>query len=293
MTGTPPTLNPVPDTTADVTADVTADALAYAERAAALSGVRVRELVDLGDLQEVYRFFDSIWHFVPHDPPITVELMRAFAHTGNYVAGAYEGERLVGASAGFLAAPPGQVLHSHVTGASIGRGIGYALKLHQRAWALARGLDRVTWTFDPLVRRNAYFNLVKLGALPEEYLQRFYGTMGDAINGGDESDRVLAVWRLRGARARAACQGRGAVAEVPGGAAIGLADHDGRPVPGPVDAPVVLVAVPRDVERLRAADPGAALAWRQAVREVLGGLMHEGARVTGFHERTYYVVERA
>lgn len=269
------------------------DALACAEAAAAASGVQVRELVGFEDFQEVFRLFDAIWHPLPANPPVTVELMRAFSHTGNYVAGAYDGKRLVGASVGFLAAPPGQVLHSHITGASIGRGIGFALKLHQRAWALARDLNRITWTFDPLVRRNAHFNLAKLGARPEKYLRRFYDTMDDAVNAGDESDRVLAVWRIAEPRVAALCRGEALAPPVPADAVVALEDRWGRPVRGRSDARVVLVAVPQDIERLRLTDPALALAWRHALREVLGGLLDEGATVTGFHQRAYYVVERA
>ncbi|GII03903.1 GNAT family N-acetyltransferase [Planobispora takensis] len=255
-------------------------------------GVVVRELHSLQEFGEVFRLFERIWRPDPGNPPATVELMRALSHAGNYVAGAYEDGRLAGASVGFLAAPAGRALHSHVTGASAGRGIGFALKLHQRSWALERGLDRVTWTYDPLVRRNAHFNLVKLGALPEEYLPSFYGAMGDAINAGDESDRVLAVWRLAEPHVAAAARREPYLPDVPAEAVTGLGERDGRPVAGRTDARVVLVAVPDDVEDLRRRDPEAAKAWRHAVREVLGGLMEEGAKVTGFHHKSCYVVER-
>ncbi|MCC5578403.1 GNAT family N-acetyltransferase [Microtetraspora sp. AC03309] len=256
-----------------------------------MTGVAVRELHTIAEFEDVFRFFDDIWHPEPGGAPITVELMRALSHSGNYVTGAYEGDRLSGASVGFLAAPAGRVLHSHVTGASIGRGIGYTLKLHQRDWALARGLDRITWTYDPLVRRNAHFNLAKLGARPEEYLPSFYGTMEDAINGGDESDRMLAIWRLTDPHVLAAVRREPYAPQIPPDAAIGLADRDGHPVPGRTDARTVLVAVPGDIESLRRTDPGAAKAWRHAVREVLGGLLRDDYRVTGFHRKSCYVVE--
>ncbi|MGV9778802.1 GNAT family N-acetyltransferase [Streptosporangium sp. NPDC003464] len=264
----------------------------YAEAAAEAAGVRIVELSELSGFEEVHRLFDDIWHPGPGDPPISVEMMRALSHAGNYVAGAYQGGRMVGASVAFFGAPPGQVLHSHVTGASVGRGIGFALKLHQRAWALDRGLDRITWTYDPLVRRNAHFNMVKLGARPEEYLPSFYGVMEDAINTGDESDRVLAVWRLSEPRVSAAVRGEPYRPQVPPDAVTALAERDDRPVAGRGDARVALVAVPSDIETLRRADPGAALAWRHAVRDVLGGLMREGARVTGFTGEGHYIVER-
>ncbi|MEV4394161.1 GNAT family N-acetyltransferase [Nonomuraea sp. NPDC049607] len=256
-----------------------------AAAAAAKSGVVIRELHEIGEFSQVFRLFEQIWRPDPGNAPVSVEMMIGFAHAGNYVTGAYEGDVLVGASVGFRAA--GGALHSHVTGASIGRGIGYALKLHQRAWCLEQGLERVTWTFDPLVRRNARFNLVKLGARPEEYLRDFYGVMADAINEGDSSDRLLAVWPLDEQpiepRVEPA-EGRPRVLEEGGdGPLVRAADTD-------TDVDVVLVGTPRDVERLRGQDPAAARAWRAAMREVLGGLMESGGRVVGLTDHGDYVV---
>ena len=68
----------------------------------------------------------------------------------------------------------------------------------------------IAWTYDPLIRRNAYFNLAKLGARPVEYLPNFYGAMDDAINGGTETDRMLVRWELRSDLAVAACAGEAA-----------------------------------------------------------------------------------
>ncbi|TMR23688.1 GNAT family N-acetyltransferase [Nonomuraea turkmeniaca] len=252
------------------------------EEAAAKAGVVVRELREIDEFREVYRLFDQIWHPDPHNAPISVELMIGFAHTGNYVAGAFEASTLVGASVGFRA--EGGALHSHVTGAVMGRGVGYALKLHQRDWCQERGLERITWTFDPLVRRNARFNLVKLGAMPEEYLEDFYGAMADAINEGDVSDRLLAVWQV-------APEDRGQeVSHVEALPAL-LASEGERPVIRGVQGDRVLVGTPRDIEALRRTDPAAAKEWRTAVRTVLGGLLGGGGRVIGFTDRGEYVVE--
>ncbi|GAB3155028.1 GNAT family N-acetyltransferase [Microbispora hainanensis] len=263
-----------------------------AARAAGRRGLRVAELRTIAEFERVVRLFDGIWHPEPWNPPITAELMRALSHAGGYVAGAFEGRELVGAAVAFLAAPAGQALHSHVTGA-VRPGAGFALKLHQRAWALERGLSRITWTFDPLVRRNAHFNLAKLAALPEEYLPDFYGSMGDAVNAGDESDRVLVVWRPADPRVVRACDG---LPHRPAGAddAVAvLADRDGLPVALPADGPAVLVAVPADVETLRRTAPETAKAWRHAVRDVLGGLMARGRAVTGFAGGCYVVERRS
>lgn len=255
--------------------------------------VRLCELRRLEEFRAVEELFADIWRPPPGSPgPVSTELIRALSHAGNYVAGAYLGARLVGASVGFLSAPPGHALHSHITGVRAGRGIGHALKLHQRDWARAQGLDRITWTFDPLVRRNAYFNLSKLGATLVEYHPGFYGTMHDAINTGDDSDRVLALWRIGpGSPGPAGPDaGSGRLGEAP--EPLLVADGSGRPRTLATDAPTVVVELPSDIEALRRADPAAATAWRLAVREVLGGLLSDGAQVSGFHGRSGYLVDR-
>jgi predicted GNAT superfamily acetyltransferase len=283
-------------------------------RAAGAAGVSIRELDSMGELEDAVALFYEIWHPGPGTQPISAELMRALSKAGNYIAGAYDagsGE-LVGACVGFFGPPAHESLHSHIAGvcaAGLGRSVGFALKVHQRAWALRHDATQIAWTYDPLVRRNAYFNLVKLGARPEEYLPNFYGGMQDQINGGGDTDRVLVSWDLRAADVAAACAGKvtpaDAAAEIAAGARVALeATPDGYPAlssgrPGPAGSPrravtgqgaTVLVAVPADVERLRAADPAAATAWRAAVRDTLGELMAAGGRVTGFDRAGWYVI---
>lgn len=96
------------------------------------------------------------------------------------MAGAIEGEDLVGACTGFCSPPAASSSHSDIAGVvkgMRGRNVGHALKLDRRAWAFERGIGEVTWIFGPLVRRNAYFNLCKLAATATEYLPDFYGHM--------------------------------------------------------------------------------------------------------------------
>jgi predicted GNAT superfamily acetyltransferase len=271
--------------------------------AARAAGVRIREISELADLDAVSLLFQHIWRPDPQDPPVTTTLLRAMAKAGNYVSGAYDGDRLLGACVGFFGSPHSSELHSHITGvsaAAAGRGVGFALKLHQRAWALPRGIATIAWTFDPLVSRNAYVNLVKLAATATEYLPNFYGGMHDDINGGDDSDRLLVRWNLTAGGVAAACAGtprtRPVDVELARGAvvALGRTEQD-LPVTGSFDAldgQTMLVATPRDVERLRRADSGLARRWRAAVREVLGGLMAGGARVAGFDRAGWYVLTR-
>lgn len=273
-----------------------------ADRAEAVAGVKIRELSALTEFEDVCRLFDEIWQSDPATPVGTVELMRALTKAGNYVAGAYVGDRLVGACLAFFGAPAAATLHSHVAGVSSGgrgRSVGFALKLHQRAWALERGITTISWTFDPLVRRNAHFNLAKLGATVAEYLPNFYGPMDDAINGGEDTDRLLVEWRLDSPQVADCCAGRAMETRADAwrrrGAVVALdAGPDGRPEPKdvPERADSLLVAVPPEVEALRGTDPASARSWRAALRDVLSGLLADGARVHGFDRAGWYVVVR-
>jgi predicted GNAT superfamily acetyltransferase len=161
-------------------------------------------------------------------------------------------------------------------------------------------MQTIAWTYDPLIRRNSYFNLVKLGARPTEYLRNFYGAMDDAINGGTETDRMLVRWDLRSKLAVAACAGRGQAAsfaaELDRGAVVALsAGPDGFPVSrltldGPPAARTLLIGVPADIEAMRLSGPAIAGAWRTALRDALSPLLSGGARVTGFDKDGWYVV---
>jgi predicted GNAT superfamily acetyltransferase len=284
-----------------VAAVVRDEAFAAATAAAVESGVEIRAITEIAEMAAVVVLFETIWRSAPGTRPVTTELLRALSSAGNYVAGAFAGGELLGACVGFFGHPGKDGLHSHIAGVSkvgVGRGIGYALKLHQRAWVLAQGASSINWTFDPLVRRNAYFNLGKLGALPVRYLRDFYGPMADGINGQGDTDRLMVSWDLAGPAVRTAAFGEPVRADAKAlldeGAAVALSVRaDGGPASGSADAPVVLVAVPSDIEGLRGADRGQAAAWRAALRESLGGLMAAGGRVTGFDRAGFYVISKA
>jgi predicted GNAT superfamily acetyltransferase len=291
------------------------DAEALAERAAAAAGIAVREVAELPDLVAIRQLFDTLWSADPTNPSVTPELLRAYAHTGQYVVVADDLTRpdrpIVAASVGFLAAPPGVALHSHVTGVMLsgrGRSLGFALKAHQRAWALRHGLREITWTFDPLIRRNAWFNLAKLGAQARRYLVDFYGSMSDGVNAGDASDRLYLAWPLQDARVRAALTAGPLVVDLAAERAAGAVEVLAVQGPDEPDAPsvaprlswpppsgarTVLAQVPRDHEMLRHRDPGLGLAWREAMRTVLGEALSGGWSVRGVGRGGWYVLDRS
>jgi predicted GNAT superfamily acetyltransferase len=243
----------------------------------------------------------EVWRRDDGQPPLPPELAWAFAHSGNYVALALAGDEPVAAAIGFRGEDAGGLLlHSHIAGVLPswqGSGVGYLIKLHQRSWAIANDLDRITWTFDPLVSRNAYFNVVKLGAQLTRYYVDFYGRMIDGINDGDETDRCLVTWRLTSAGATAAAAGRHAPADIAAVRAAGAADllvpaDDGSPRLSLTDADVRLVQVPDDVVTMRHSRPAAAQEWRRALRRALVPAFEEGLEVVGVSRDSWYVLTR-
>jgi predicted GNAT superfamily acetyltransferase len=249
--------------------------------------IEVRELTEPDEHRAAVVLFEHIWSVQPLEP----ELLTAFAHSGNYVAGIYVDDQLAGAAVGFFDAHGG--LHSHIAGVlprHQGRGLGLALKMHQRDWALERSITTIRWTYDPLVRRNAYFNITRLGARPAEYLPDFYGSMTDGINVGDHSDRFLVEWHLT-----EPVGDEPDVDELRTSGAVALLQQgsDGEPLSDPdtsLDAPALLVQVPQDVESLRRDDPPLAARWRTESRKALLHALDAGFAVTGMSRSGWYVL---
>jgi predicted GNAT superfamily acetyltransferase len=270
-----------------------------AERAAARAGVSIEMPHTLDELADAAAVWQRVWS-PDGEPPVPAEMVRALAHAGNYVSVARAGDRVVGSLLGFFGGN-GRVdtLHSHILGVDAdmnGRGVGCALKLHQRAWTLAHGIARMTWTYDPLVRRNGHFNLVKLGARGDDYLIDFYGPMPDAINGTEPTDRILLSWVLTadgGANAAEDVQSwtdRGAVTVLD-------ADESGAPrhianAGGDANADIILCATPPDIVEMRRTDPACAHAWRLALREVMVDAMARGLRPVSMARGGWYVLAR-
>ncbi|GGH45170.1 hypothetical protein [Microbacterium album] len=280
-----------PITTTGPTGAVTAEARRMADAACAAAGIRVEHAHDADSCRRVAEVLSTIWRR-DGSPMIDPALLVAMAHAGNLVTLAIGEDGPVGAAVGFCG-PPGAPFHSHVVGllpGVVGRGLGRAVKLAQRAWCLERGIDAMTWTYDPLVARNAFFNIRRLGAHAAEYLPDFYGEMKDSVNAGQGSDRVLVRWDLTLTPPE---PGATRDAGPPAGAQAVVVDADGAPSPfvPPLDRTLpATVAVPRDIEALRRTDPELARRWRAQTRAALTELMGAGWSVTDFTRAGQYVL---
>lgn len=231
---------------------------------------------------------------------VPVSMMGISVRMGGLCLGAFgPGGELLGFVFGVTGPGEGELAHwSHML--AVGKqvrnlGIGKELKFAQRAKAAAQGADAVYWSFDPLVGRNAHFNLNQLGASITEYIPDMYGTTNSVLHRLG-TDRFVARWDLDD-DLDAVLRGRAEVVERAGTTRwplMGVPREHGAPHPGGAD--IVEVLVPRDIRAVEAECFDDGLAWRAANRRAFMGLLEDGYEVAGFtagREYGRYVVKRA
>lgn len=242
-----------------------------------------RILTHMDEFEQAVDLEIAIWGVSPRDA-LPSHLLHMSSLNGGLCMGAYSDQRMVGMSFA-LPVRQGQrwVLWSYMTGvhpAYQRSGIGYHLKQHQREWAQQQGYRAVRWTFDPLQRGNANFNIRHLGAVSSVYHDNYYGKMTDSINAGLPSDRIEVEWKVTPPKARQRTR-------------IDLdqvqfalkADESGKPLVAEIGAESslsLLIEIPSDLPLLKTAQPDAALHWRMALRQVLHDAFERGYAVTDF-----------
>ena len=239
---------------------------------------------------------------------IPYDILRAISHAGGTLLGAWDGARIVGMALSFVAWDvEGPYHHSHLLGVipEYRRwGVGWRLKMMQRDTVLAQGLDRITWTFDPLESANAHLNFAKLGVISDTYLPDFYGAMPEALNAGLPSDRLLVAWLLRAphvlGRLANAQSGMSSIplisAESFDAPYLLQMSDDGfpySPPPSPVGKEAggpgrLRIEVPADIQSIKAADPTRALAWRMATRAAFLDALAHGYRVADYRAPRFH-----
>ena len=230
-------------------------------------GIEIRHCHELTDYERCMQIEREVWGGAELDQvPATIFVVAD--ETGGQVLGAYDHESGL-QMVGFTLAMAGhhgeqRYLHSHMTAvipAHQNRGIGRMLKLFQRDDALRRGIKLVEWTFDPLEIRNAYFNIVRLGAIVRRFLPNVYGITSSPLHGGLPTDRLVAEWWLDSPRVLAALE-KGSV----------------EPQTG---EKVERVIVPREMAGLRASNRERAAELQTQIREEFQRWLDRGYAVTG------------
>jgi predicted GNAT superfamily acetyltransferase len=167
------------------------------------SEIIVRNCKGLDELRACVALQKEIWNFSDAEL-VPLRMFVVAEKVGGQVMGAFAGNEMVGFALSVPGTRSGHVyLHSHmlaVRNDHRNSGLGRRLKLLQREDALARGIDLIEWTFDPLEIKNAYLNIEKLGAICRRYNINQYGFTSSPLQGGLPSDRLIAEWWLRSQR---------------------------------------------------------------------------------------------
>ena len=220
--------------------------------------IEIRQLFHLAEFEEVLALQKCIWSFADIEL-LPLRFLVVVSKVGGHVFGAYDNSLPAPRMIGFCFAIPGikpdgrPYLHSHMLGvlpeyrnAAVGR----SLKLRQRDDALARGIQLIEWTFDPLELKNAFLNIEKLGAIVRRYNENQYGTTSSPLHGGLPTDRCIAEWW------------------------IARQPHRARPVER--------ISYPADIATIREQEPARARAIQQENARKFLDAFARGLAVTGF-----------
>jgi predicted GNAT superfamily acetyltransferase len=238
--------------------------------------IEIRALRDHADFTEAVKLQKLIWGFDDIEL-LPVRLFVTATKVGGQAFGAFDNGRMIG----FCLAIPGvksgpgikggrSYLHSHMLGVLKeyrDAGVGRLLKLEQRRDALARGIEWMEWTFDPLEIKNAYFNIERLGAIVRRFVLNQYGTTTSKLHAGLPTDRCVAEWPLASARVEAV---------IAGGSLEQTGEHA---------AEVARISVPADIYQIKDTDPAHAREIQQRVSNQFLENLSKGLVVTRF-ERT-------
>lgn len=278
----------------------------------------IKIIESINEMHQVVEIQRLVWHENDTDI-IPAHLINSAVHNGGLLIGAYVDQELVGFVFGFpglYLTPDGPRLkhYSSILGVRpehSDQGIGFALKRAQWQMVRHQGIDRITWTFDPLLSRNAWLNITRLGAVCNTYFRDFYGNMDDNLNRGLPSDRFDVDWWVNSHRVNRRLSRRrrnnlDLIHFLAGGAPIlNPAEMDKTGLPHPVErskinlgkeVPILMVEIPADFLALKANDLNLALEWRLHSRSIFEDLFKKGYLVTDFvhkHDylsRSYYVL---
>jgi predicted GNAT superfamily acetyltransferase len=253
-------------------------------------GIVIRDLESIEELRKVPEIEQEVWE--PDDRDVMpMTLLIAAKEAGSIVLGAFDGNKMVGMAFAFPGIEHGRVsFHSHmaaVLSSYQNLNLGYKLKLAQRDRALAMGVDEITWTFDPLRARNAYFNFAKLGVVSDRYKLDFYGRESSSTMHQNGTDRLWVRWELRSARVQQRLNSRAQLSEL-SSSLFPLLSSDDRGRPARSDLKIansrerIGIEIPADIATIEEKDTDLAWKWRHETRWAFTECMRGGFVVVEF-----------
>jgi len=272
----------------------------------------IRILESPEDMTSVEELQRAVWPGSETDV-VPAHMLITAMHNGGLVIGAFLEDRIIGFVFGFpglefIPDGPRPKHCSHMMGIHPDHrdsGIGFALKRAQWQMVRHQGLDHITWTYDPLLSRNAYLNIAKLGAVCNTYRRSEYGEMRDELNAGLPSDRFQVDWWVNTRRVERRLSKRPRrplkldnFAKADLRPLYSLQSQSGnwaRPPEhfSPLEGKLALAEIPSDFSALKDADFPLARDWRFFSREVFETAFAAGFIVTDFvydQSRSFYVL---
>jgi predicted GNAT superfamily acetyltransferase len=236
----------------------------------------------------------EVWTLDDRDITPVTQLIAA-RHAGGVLIGARDGGTLVAFVYGFVGLEEGRTTHhSHmlaVKPAYRNSDVGYKLKVAQRERVLAQGIQRITWTFDPLQSLNAYFNFCKLGVVSDTYKIDFYGPATSSVLHRLGTDRLWVTWLLESDRVQRRLEGKSAGQEIDRQAApLVAADAEGWPREFPPKEPLagerVIIEIPSDINSVQRQNAEQAMRWREVTRRGFTEAFAAGFHVADFFRQS-------
>ena len=260
-----------------------------------MTDIRIRDLKTIDDFRRVVDLEHAVWGYTDSADTVTVPVFIFTVKRGATLIGAFDADdRMVGFAYAVVGMKDGRpMLWSHMTGVlpDYRGGLGYRLKLEQRARALAQGYELIEWTFDPMQAMNAHLNFAKLGGVVEEYAENFYGESTSALHRGTPTDRLVVSWRIgdphvvRRLEQTSGLQARSHEVEEAPVANVTAIDGEWRVVKS-LDLSVVerrvWVEIPTGFTQMQQQAPERALQWRLHVRQMFQAYFAKGYRAVDF-----------
>ena len=244
--------------------------------------MEIRKIESRAEMREVERLQKEIWGV--EDLEVYPALaLKPQTEVGGILIGAFVEERLVGFVFGFPGILDGEtIIHSDMLGISEGyrsHNLGYLLKLAQREAAIERGVERITWTFDPLQSRNAYFNFNKLGVIADKYYVDYYGVTSSFLHRFG-TDRLWVTWLLRSERVLARIERMSRPSDpgdLDGVPRLVRVSENREPISADeFDGPQVVIEIPTEISAHHER-------WREATRAAFTSAIAKGFLVEEFY----------
>jgi predicted GNAT superfamily acetyltransferase len=274
------------------------------------AAIFVRPARDIEDFDACVELQRAVWGLADVEVNSRIQLL-VTARVGGLIQLAETADgRAVGFAYAFVGVKHGiPYLHSDLLGVRPefqGRGLGTRLKWAQRDEALARGITRITWTFDPLQARNADLNLRRLGAVGVEFVQNLYGITTASLHHALPTDRLEVVWELESERVQRLAEGGRPARTVPAPRLPRINEvrwQAGWPVSSRprlrLEAPKLLLEIPASWDELCRAAPRTSRRWHAKLRSAFNSYLARGYVVDGFaptqqrgKRRPLYVLSR-